>query len=146
MIIISHRGNINGPEPKNENHPNYIDAAIAQGYDVEVDVWSVEGCVWLGHDGPQYNMPIEWLRERVDRLWVHCKNIDAAHHLGHEFRCFCSDVDPYCFMSQGHIWTNDVSVRPPQNCVVPLLGIEDIKNYQFKDAAFAICTDYPTLL
>lgn len=142
MRIISHRGNIEGPIPEKENCPEYINSALAQGFDVEVDVWWLQG-PFLGHDGPEYTISKEWLLDRKDHLWVHCKNLEAAHHLAKEFRCFCSDIDPYCFMSQGHIWVNDVIVKPPQNCVVPLLGLEDIHNYQFKDAAFAICTDYP---
>ena len=89
MIIISHRGNINGPEPQKENLPDYIDFALENGLDVEVDLWWNKG-IYLGH-----------------------------------------------------IWVNDMIVKPPQNCVVPLLGLEDIHNYKFKDAAFAICTDYP---
>jgi len=142
MIIISHRGNINGPEPQKENLPEYIDFALENGFDVEVDIWCDDG-IYLGHDGPEYKISKEWLRERVENLWVHCKNLEAAYQLAQEFKCFCSDVDPYCFMSQGHIWVNDVSVKPPKNCVVPLLGIENLNSYEYKDAAFAICTDYP---
>ena len=32
MIYISHRGNIDGKIPSMENHPSYIDKAIALGY------------------------------------------------------------------------------------------------------------------
>ena len=38
MILISHRGNISGIEHDNENNPKYINAAIKEGYEVEVDV------------------------------------------------------------------------------------------------------------
>ena len=38
MILISHRGNINGPNPEMENNPEYIQKALDLGYDVEVDV------------------------------------------------------------------------------------------------------------
>ena len=34
MIFISHRGNLNGPEPLRENCPSYIDEALRAGYDV----------------------------------------------------------------------------------------------------------------
>ena len=37
MILISHRGNINGPNIDKENKPSYISAAIDKGYDCEVD-------------------------------------------------------------------------------------------------------------
>ena len=38
MILISHRGNISGVRSENENNPNYINAALKLGYEVEVDV------------------------------------------------------------------------------------------------------------
>ena len=38
MILISHRGNINGRSFKDENQPTYIDTAISAGYDVEIDI------------------------------------------------------------------------------------------------------------
>ncbi len=145
MIIISHRGNLTGPKPDQENNPEYIDSAIERGFDVEVDVWWENG-VWLGHDGPEHKVSQDWLKSRATRLWVHCKNLDAAYHLAKDFRCFCSNVDPYCYMSQGHIWVNDVAIRPPENCVVPLLKMQDIESYKFKSSAFAICTDYPVEL
>jgi len=28
MKLIAHRGNINGPNPEKENHPDYINTAI----------------------------------------------------------------------------------------------------------------------
>ena len=47
MKIISHRGNIRGPVPGRENAPSYIDCAIGNGYDVEIDVRSVNGELWF---------------------------------------------------------------------------------------------------
>ena len=48
MILIAHRGNIDGPNPEMENNPQYIDKAIDSGYNVEIDVrGSFEGgCSW----------------------------------------------------------------------------------------------------
>ena len=78
MIYISHRGNINGKIEEYENYPKYIDNAIDLGYDVEIDVWMVEGVLLLGHDEPQYGITQQWLNERVHKLWIHCKNIEAV--------------------------------------------------------------------
>ena len=39
MILISHRGNINGKKPNYENKPEYIWEALRKGYHCEVDVW-----------------------------------------------------------------------------------------------------------
>lgn len=61
MILISHRGNINGPNPELENKPEYIDTAIYLGYDVEIDVQMIDNEIYLGHDRPQYKINIEWI-------------------------------------------------------------------------------------
>ena len=79
MILISHRGNINGRIPDLENSPDYIDAAIKLGYDVEVDLWWVVGRIYLGHDEPQYEVSDEWLGNRINKLWVHCKNAELLN-------------------------------------------------------------------
>ena len=50
MKIISHRGNIRGSIPEKENRPSYIDCALGNGYDVEIDINTVDGELWLGHD------------------------------------------------------------------------------------------------
>ena len=39
MILISHRGNMNGIEKTKENTIEQINLALSKGYDVEVDVW-----------------------------------------------------------------------------------------------------------
>ena len=39
MILISHRGNITGPNKEMENKPEYIEKTLKMGYDVEIDVW-----------------------------------------------------------------------------------------------------------
>ena len=36
MILISHRGNINGKNINQENHPDYVQAALDKEYDVEI--------------------------------------------------------------------------------------------------------------
>ena len=42
MKLISHRGNINGPNKTEENSPEHILNAINNGYDVEIDVWFID--------------------------------------------------------------------------------------------------------
>ena len=48
MKLIAHKGNIDGPNSVTENHPDQIDKCIAEGYDVEVDLWwdSKESKLW----------------------------------------------------------------------------------------------------
>jgi hypothetical protein len=78
MILISHRGNIQGKIPSSENHPDYIDRAIKAGYNVEIDVRYINGKLHLGHDTPDYSVTLEWLEQRQDKLWVHCKNHEGS--------------------------------------------------------------------
>ena len=62
MILISHRGNISGPNLDKENRPEYIQQALNEGYNVEVDVWYQDQGWFLGHDKPQHLINIEYLK------------------------------------------------------------------------------------
>lgn len=50
MKIISHRGNLNGPNKQTENTIESIKLAINLGFDVEIDVWYIDNILYLGHD------------------------------------------------------------------------------------------------
>ena len=80
MKLIAHRGNINGPDPENENSPKYIESAIQQGYDVEIDL-RVDLGLQLGHDESQYFIDSSWLSTFKDNLWIHCKDFAALIYL-----------------------------------------------------------------
>ena len=56
MILISHRGNINGVNLERENTQSYIQEAIDLGYDVEIDVRYIDKKFWLGHDKSDYEI------------------------------------------------------------------------------------------
>ena len=53
MILISHRGNLDGPS-NSENHPDQIKKVLGLGYDCEIDLWYEFGKFFLGHDIPEY--------------------------------------------------------------------------------------------
>jgi len=42
MRIISHRGNLYGPNQKTENSIDSIYSAISLGFDIEIDIWLVD--------------------------------------------------------------------------------------------------------
>ena len=114
MIYISHRGNISGPKPELENNPSYVEDAIALGFDVEVDLWAVNGGIYLGHDGPQYLVNIPWLTDRAHQLWVHCKNTQALDlAIRHGLHCFFHNVDDYTMTSKGYVWAYPGNKWPP---------------------------------
>lgn len=123
MILISHRGNINGRSELYENSPNYIDSAIKKGYDVEVDIWLSNGNFYLGHDNPQYEISLEWLSERKDNLWIHCKNIESIEKfniLNEKYNYFWHQEDTVTLTSKNFMWAypgnqpikNSISVLP----------------------------------
>lgn len=139
MILISHRGNTNGKFEYYENEPNYIDKAISQGYDVEVDIWVIDGVIFLGHDAPQYGITQNWLNQRVDKLWIHCKNIEAVEWFNSigGFNFFWHDMDTLTITSNGYLW-----VYPGKQ---PVKGSIAVMPELFDDdtsECFGICSDF----
>ena len=107
MILISHRGNTNGPNPLKENHPHYVEKTINMGYEVEIDVRLINNKIYLGHDDQQHEIDLDWLLNWKDKLWVHCKNIQAIeyfHHTGLNY--FWHDIDTMTLTSKGYIWAH----------------------------------------
>jgi hypothetical protein len=103
MIIVSHRGNVSGRNADRENSPSYIDEAISHGYDVEVDVWCINGSYYLGHDEPQHEVTKEWLFERP--LWCHAKNASAMEQMMLDgLCCFWHESDKFTLTSDGFLW------------------------------------------
>ena len=139
MILISHRGNINGRIEDAENRPDYIDDTIRIGYNVEVDIWEIDHRLFLGHDRPQYEIDYRWLKDRKNKLWIHCKNIKALEYFNDiiEFHYFWHEKDTVTITSQGTIWAFP-GKQPIRNsiAVLPELNDEDISY------CLGICSDY----
>ena len=139
MILISHRGNIEGRNPERENHPEYIDEAIGLGFDVEIDLWSIEGTLLLGHDEPQYGISQHWLNERVNKLWVHCKNVEAIEWMNTigSFIYFWHQEDTVTLTSFSHIWAYP-GKQPIKNsiAVMPEIYNEEVEHCK------GVCSDY----
>ena len=111
MILIAHRGNTNGKREELENSPAYILQAIRAGYDVEIDVWFVDGKFKLGHDEPTHDFPLTLLEDYYKHLWIHCKDVESFSKLneidkiGVRFNYFFHDTDRGVLTSQGYIWS-----------------------------------------
>lgn len=140
-MLISHRGNIDGKFDSYENEPNYIDKAIKEGYDVEIDVWLIDDQLWLGHDKPQYGVDFRWFRERRAKLWIHCKNIDAMlffKECGYPLNYFWHQKDDVTITSNGYFWTYPGKELTKQSiAVLP----EIIENWDLTEC-LGICSDY----
>jgi hypothetical protein len=145
VIIISHRGNIRGSVPDKENRPSYIDCAIGNGYHVEIDVRSIDGELWLGHDEPQYRVDHNWLNKRRHYLWLHCKNLEAAKECW-EYHSFCHTSDPFTYTSTGKIWLHDLSMGIDENTIIPLIHKDSVDEFIPDVNPFGICTDYPVFV
>jgi SAM-dependent methyltransferase len=150
MRIISHRGNLSGPNPYKENSIEYIEEAISEGFDVEIDFWVVDNECYLGHDEPQYPVTMEWLEKYKDILWIHCKNRDALEKISSssiDFHYFWHQIDRYTLTSKGIGWVL-VGQIPFSKSIVVLP--ESINYYDKYDGIYdrimntmGICTDKP---
>jgi hypothetical protein len=138
MILISHRGNINGRIEESENKPEYIDEAISKGYDVEIDMWWVDGKTYLGHDGPQYEVDDNWLRQRVDKLWVHCKNVELLNWIrSTTLHYFWHEEDTVTLTSKNYIW-----VYPGKQPIIGSIAVLPEIYDDYVEKCAGVCSDY----
>ena len=149
MKFISHRGNLTGPNPERENSISFIEEAIHEGFDVEIDLRVENDQCYLGHDKSQYSISMEWLRKYKDILWIHCKNREALEKLSNspiEFNYFWHERDSYTLTSKGIGWVL-VGQYPYSNSVIVLP--ESISLYsmpygaEYMNSSYGVCTDYP---
>ncbi len=122
MILISHRGNTQGRNEARENTPSYIEEAIKAGFIVEIDIFSLGGQLFLGHN-IENKLKIEksWLDGKANDLLIHCKNLDAARFCS-KFRhlnFFFHESDPYVVSSIG--WVIGHSTSRNQSDIICML-------------------------
>jgi len=140
MRLISHRGNINGKNVELENTIEYIVRAKDLGFEVEIDVWYVDGIYYLGHDFPK--IPIEEYFLEDTKFWCHAKNFESLMMMSQnkKIHYFWHEEDNYTLTSKGIIW-----VYPGKNliensiCVLP-----EQHKLQKKDVThcLGVCSDY----
>ena len=144
MKYIAHRGNINGKSALYENEPGYIDKAIKQGFDAEIDIWYINSeqfgwSLFLGHDEPQHRIDFNWLIDRISHLWIHCKNIEAINYFrdcNFKFNFFWHQEDDIALTSLNYIWAYP-GKQPIKNsvAVMPEIHNDDITE------CLALCSD-----
>ena len=135
MILISHRGNLNGRNPQYENSDRYCQTAIDRGFNVEIDVWYTDTW-WTGHDRPQYRVNTDFIKQK--EVWCHAKNIEALKRLlDLGAHCFFHQNDSVTLTSKGYIWTYPTQTLTEKSiCVLPELQKIDTKG------CAGICSDY----
>ena len=138
MLIISHRGNLYGPNPVTENNPHQIMSAIYRGFDVEIDIWYTPEGLFLGHDEPKYKIDYHFLVNK--HLWVHCKNIESFiyHYPDREINVFFHK-DDVALTSSGHIITAPGMLLSAKS----IAAMPEMSVGWNTDIAYGICTDYP---
>lgn len=139
MILISHRGNTNGIIETLENTEDYIKSAIDKGFDVEIDVWLTNEGLFLGHDFPHTPVKLLFLESYNNKLWIHCKNINALSFLKDKFNCFFHDTDEAVLTSKNFIWT--YTGKQLTNKSIAVLPEEKYTDKELANC-LGICSDY----
>lgn len=140
MLLISHRGNLSGPNPKLENSPYYIQQALDKGFNVEVDVWCYEDIFYLGHDFPDYRIEKSFLENEM--LWCHAKSPLALEKMlsNPKIHCFWHQNDDFTLTSKGYIWTY------PGKMILESRSIAVIPEYHPEvwdiSKAYGVCSDF----
>jgi hypothetical protein len=145
MRLIAHRGNVEGPRPKDENHPEYLLNAIEEGFDIEVDVWWWNDQFYLGHDQPQWKLSSNDILTS-ERSWCHAKNSQALEMLLRiGSHCFWHQTDDYTLTSKNYIWTYPEKQLISVDMSVCVTNEKLLSRQQFsllKSSCIAVCSDY----
>lgn len=136
MILISHRGNLNGINSDKENSPSYLLSALNKGFNVEVDVRFENNKFYLGHDFSQFEINKDFLQNKS--VWCHAKTNEALYAL-HNINAhyFWHQEDDYTITSKGYIWTYpSKKLLSNSICVLP-------ENASYKSLnCLGICSDF----
>lgn len=141
MILISHRGNLDGKDPSKENSPAYIVAALQRGFDVEIDVWLEGGKYLLGHDAPTYEVEESFLEN--EKLWCHAKDREAFEAMlkNDKIHCFWAEHDSFPLTSKKVIWTEPGKELGERSiCVLPELS--GITSKAALPPCLGVCSDH----
>ena len=139
MKLIAHRGNTSGAKKDLENTTSYIEKAIADEFDVEIDVWFDHG--WhLGHDSPGEKVPETWLIKNASSLWIHAKNLAAMEKLamsGSIFNYFWHENDTITLTSKNYIWA-----YPGKQPIIGSIAVMPELHNDDVSKCIGVCSDY----
>jgi hypothetical protein len=140
MILISHRGNLTGPDKSQENKPEYIQKAISSGFDCEIDLWKSDKGLFTGHDNSQYKISSDFLLDKSKNLWIHCKNYDSILWCEKYsmLNYFWHETDKITLTSKNFIWAYPGN-QPIKNSIAVLPERFDENQLNL---CKGICSDY----
>ena len=137
MKIISHRGNLYGPETK-DNIASKIQE-IAKKMLVEVDVWCLKDQWFLGHDKPENAATFDFISN--SNFILHAKNLEALKKLTEtDLHYFWHQQDDFTLTSKNFIWTYPSKNVTDKSIIVCRTKAE--VDYYKSTNAWGICTDY----
>ena len=136
MIFISHRGNMFGPNPDDENKKDYILNTLNKKFEVEVDLWFKNNKFYLGHDEPLYEIKIDFFGK--NKFCIHAKNIECFYELSkYDLNFFWHENDQIILTSKGYFWNYPgTKLSDKSICVLPE------KTNVKKIDCLGICSDY----
>ena len=141
MKFISHRGNTRGINNKKENTIEYINQALEEDFDVEIDVFYYKNEFWFGHDEPINRIKNTKILNS-ENIWTHAKNIDAAYNLlkFKNANFFWHQEDNITLTSKNFLWTYpNQQLTQKSICVLP--EIQKSLSIEMLNKIYGICSD-----
>ena len=141
MLILSHRGYINGAAKG--NHPDNIRRCLEQGFCVEIDLHWDGKKAFFGHDDLLYPVNLnEWDRREII---FHLKSPNLPFLKFAD--AFAIENDPFVVTLRGYIWANYGTPATSLSivCAPELVGADEpLETFIHRNRyAAGICTDYP---
>lgn len=143
MLLISHRGNLNGKNNKAENTINHINKALFYGFYVEIDVWVINKQIYLGHDYPKEKVSKNFIQN--SKFFCHAKNPDALIYLSStSLNYFWHENDYFTLTSHNMIWAHPKSMEYLSNKETDKIISVCPENIKLKinKNFYGICSDY----
>ena len=145
-MIIAHRCNLNGPS-ENENTVGAMLECIGAGFLVEIDIHLIDSKLFIGHDLVQEfhkEIDIELLLQYANKLFIHCKNIEALLYLrGYNELCvFGHSLDEFVLTSHLDVFCGVGIARKGCICVMPELHTRKFSKEEL-EVCQHILTDFP---
>ena len=138
--IISHRGNLSGPDLSRENKEVAISECILLGLDVEIDIWLTNKEFYLGHDQGENLTSENFLIKNSEFLWVHCKNTEAFEvAIELNLNAFMHTIEPYVITTKGYYWAFPGMPPLPRETIACMPELSEMKNL---DKFYGVCTDF----
>ena len=143
MIYISHRGNLNGPNPKKENTINAINECLEKGFQVEVDIWFEKNNFYLGHDNPTLKITNNSFFDNKN-IWFHLKNKSSLEEISKHSpkNYFWHENDLCTITSSGIIWLYPKIYIKSKKAIFVLPELSQDKFECLNYECFGICSDY----